>query len=478
MTTLFTQCIAGQWRPGAGNHSQPVLDPATGESIGELVHASAADVSEAVDAARAAFAGWRRRPPHERSRLLRATGELLRARGNQIAASITTELGKPLREALAEVETAVEMFEWAAEEARRLYGRSIPARAPGVLQLAELEPIGPVAAFSGWNAPVITPARKISGALAAGCTIVIKPSEETPSAALAIARAASDAGIPDGVINVVFGDPARIAAQLVDAADIRMVTFTGGTAIGKQIGERAARTMKRATLELGGHAPVIVMDDVDVDTVARAGVAAKFRNAGQVCTSPTRFLVHAHVYERFTEAFIEGARSLRVGPGTDPASQMGPLKNARRRQAIEQLVDDARAQGVRIAAGGRAIPGAGFFFEPTVLAEAHAGCRAANEEPFGPVALLQPFSTVDEAIAEANRLPFGLAAYMFTRDVVLARRLADEVDSGALCVNEWQVSLPETPFGGVKDSGLGREGGEEGLREFLRVKSVRQGSNA
>lgn len=471
----FTQYIAGEWRAGRGTAASPVLDPATGQSHGDLAHASEADVGDAVAAATQAFATWRKVPGIERARLLRATGELMRARRAEIGRTITFELGKPLDEAMREVDTAAEMFEWSAEEARRSYGRVIPARAAGILQTAQLEPIGPVAAFSGWNAPAITPSRKISGALATGCTIVIKPSEETPGVALAIARAAADAGVPTGVLNMVFGDPGRIADQLLEAPDIRLVTFTGGTSVGKQIGEKAARTMKRATLELGGHAPVVVMDDVDVDAVARSAVATKFRNAGQVCTSPTRFYVHERVYERFVKSFAEAARALRVGNGLDASVQMGPLKNARRREAIERMIDDARTQGVSVAAGGLRIDGPGFFHQPTVLAGFTDACRAATEEPFGPLALLRPFSTLDQAIAEANRLPFGLAAYVFTRDLLNARRLSEEVDSGVVCVNEWQASLPETPFGGFKDSGLGSEGGIEGLREFQRIKCIRQG---
>jgi succinate-semialdehyde dehydrogenase/glutarate-semialdehyde dehydrogenase len=475
-TSIFPQYIDGHFRPGRGDRAQPVTDPATGRSHGEIAHAGEADVAEAIAAATRTFPAWRKTSPLARGSILRDTAGLMRARRDAIAHAIATELGKPLAEAVREVDTAAEMFDWSAEEARRSYGRVIPARGAGISQVAQPEPIGPVAAFSGWNAPAITPSRKIAGALAAGCTIVIKPSEETPGVALAIARAAADAGLPPGVLNMVFGDPGRIADQLLESADIRMVTFTGATAIGKQVGEKAARTMKRATLELGGHAPVIVMPDVDVEAIARSAVATKFRNAGQVCTSPTRFYVHERVYERFAQAFAEATRGLRVGNPLDKATQMGPLKNARRRDAVERLIDDARSQGVAVLAGGSRMDGPGFFHQPTVLGGFTDACRAANEEPFGPVALLRPFETIDQAIAEANRLPFGLAAYVFTRDLMDARRLSEEIDSGVVCINDWQASLPETPFGGFKDSGLGSEGGVEGLREFQRTKCVRQGS--
>lgn len=475
MAEQIRQYIDGAWRTGQGGTSSPVFNPATEEVHAELPHASPADVGDAVAAAARAFSTWRRVPAMERATLVRGIGDTLRARKEDIACRITRELGKPLGEARKEVDTAAEMFDWAAEEARRSYGRLIPARSPGVTQSAVLEPVGPVAAFSGWNAPLITPSRKISGALAAGCSIVIKPSEETPSVALAIAEAAAEVGLPSGLLNMVFGDPAAIADQLLDAPDIAMVTFTGGTSIGKQIGAKAAATMKRATLELGGHAPVVVCDDVDVEAVVRSAVATKFRNAGQVCTSPTRFYVQEGIYARFADLFVQAAQALRVGDGLHDGVQMGPLKNARRRDAVERMVADARRGGITVAAGGERLEGRGFFYPPTVLLDFPDECLAANEEPFGPIAMLRPFGTLDDAVTQANRLPFGLAAYVFTRDVTRARHLAEAVESGVVCVNEWQASLPETPFGGVKDSGLGSEGGIEGLREFQRTKCVRQG---
>lgn len=472
----FLQYIDGAWRRGRGDAAGLVFDPADESIHGELVHASEQDVAEAVQAAARAFPGWRRTAPHERARLLRKAADLIRARREQIGLLVTLELGKPRAEAVREVDTAAEMFDWAAEEARRAYGRVIPGRVPGSVQTTVIEPVGPVAAFSGWNAPAITPSRKISSALAAGCTIVLKPSEETPGVALAIARAVADAGVPAGVLNIVFGEPQGVAEQLLAAPEIRMLTFTGGTAVGKKLAEMAARSLKRATLELGGHAPVIVFDDVDVDAVARAAVAAKFRNAGQVCTSPTRFYIQEGVYERFVQGFVDAARAFKVGNGLEPGVQMGPLKNARRRLAVERLVEDARSKGVRLAAGGNRLAGPGFFLAPTVLADFHDDCLAANEEPFGPLALLRPFGTLEQALAQANRLPFGLTSYAFTRDTLRAQALAEGIESGVVCVNEWQASLPETPFGGFKDSGLGLEGGTEGLHEFQRTKCVRQGS--
>ncbi|MDF3885211.1 NAD-dependent succinate-semialdehyde dehydrogenase [Cupriavidus basilensis] len=473
----YCQFIAGEFRQGTSHSRFTVINPADGTPLGDYACAAGADVEDAIRAAAGAFRAWRRTSVTERSAMLRRAASLMRERGALLARQITLELGKPLAEAHKEVGTAAEMFEWASEEARRLYGRTIPARAEGVTQTVLWEPIGPVAAFAGWNAPAITPARKISGALAAGCTIVIKPSEETAGVALIMARILKDAGIPDGVVNMVFGDPAEIAERLCAAPQFAMVTFTGATSIGKAIGSKAALTMKRAILELGGHAPVIVCDDVDVDRVVTGAVATKYRNAGQVCTSPTRFLVHRAIYQEFSEKFVRAAAALRVGDPSDATTQMGPLKNARRLEAIQRIVQDARSRGLDIATGGERIGSEGYYFSPTVILQPSPECDAAMIEPFGPVALISPFDALDDAIAEANRLPFGLAAYAFTQSMGRAFRLANEIESGVVCINDWQASLPETPFGGHKDSGLGSEGGIEGVREFLRLKCLRQAMN-
>lgn len=471
----YSQFIAGEFRQGTSGTRFTVLNPANGEALGSYAHAHQTDVEQAVSAAAYAFRTWRKTPALQRAALLRRTASLMRERTAAIAEQISRELGKPFAEAQNEVATAAEMFEWAGEEARRVYGRTIPARSEGVTQTVVMEPMGPVAAFAGWNAPAITPARKISGALAAGCTIVIKPSEETAGVALHIARAIQDAGIPAGVVNMVFGDPGEIADILCASPHISMVTFTGATSIGKIIGSKAALTMKRATLELGGHAPVIVCDDVDVDRVVKMAVATKYRNAGQVCTSPTRFLVQAPVFELFCEKFVAAARTLKVGDPFDPDTKMGPLKNLRRLESIDALVKDARQRGLEVLAGGERLGTEGYFYAPTVIRNPGVESDAANIEPFGPIALLSPFTQLDEAIAEANRLPFGLAAYAHTNNLQRAHQFAHEIDSGVVCINEWQASLPETPFGGHKDSGLGSEGGIEGVQEFLRVKCVRQG---
>ncbi|CAM3916841.1 Succinate-semialdehyde dehydrogenase/glutarate-semialdehyde dehydrogenase [Bordetella tumbae] len=470
----YTQFIAGEFRPGKSNKLIQGVNPTTGEALEAFPYATATDVEEAIQAATGAFKSWRKTSALERSSLLRRVAALMTERTETFAEQISLELGKPIGEARKEVVTASEMFEWSAEEARRLYGRTIPARTAGTTQTVMLEPIGPVAAFSGWNAPAITPARKISGALAAGCTVVLKPSEETAGVALLIAQSIQDAGIPAGVVNMVFGDPIEIADLLCASPNIAMLTFTGATSVGKELGTKAAKTLKRATLELGGHAPVIVCADVDIDRVVKSAVATKYRNSGQFCVCPTRFLVDEAIFPEFCEKFVNAAAALKVGDPLDPSTQMGPLKNQRRLDSIERLVDDASARGFKIATGGQRIGTTGFYYQPTVILRPGIESDVANIEPFGPVALLSSFKHLDEAISEANRLPFGLAAYAFTNHLGTAHRLANEIESGSVCINEWQASLPETPFGGHKDSGLGSEGGIEGLREFIRVKCVRQ----
>jgi len=471
----YSQYINGEFPSGTGNTQLTVISPATEQELGRYRAASESDVSHAISSARNAFRTWRHTSPTLRSDLLRRVASEIRIDRNTIARQITDELGKPLSEAQKEIDTAAEMFEWAAEEARRLYGRLIPGRTASVQQAVHLEPYGVVAGFSGWNAPAITPARKISAALAAGCTIVLKPSEETSGVALLIAKAIERAGLPAGTVNMVFGDPSSIANQLCQSPDISMITFTGGTEVGKQLGAKAALHMKKATLELGGHAPVVIWHDVDIDHVARTCVATKFRNAGQVCTSPTRFLIHESVFDAFCETFVAHTKALVVGDPLSSQTQMGPLKNQRRLTAVESLVNEAVHAGARLLCGGKKINGLGYFYEPTVLALSDHRPDVCRIEPFGPVALMTPIANADEAIAEANTLPFGLASYAFTQDIKLAHRFARDIESGVVCINDLQASLPETPFGGFKDSGLGSEGGIEGLREFVRVKCVRQG---
>lgn len=466
--------IAGRWVGGGGRKTMPVHNPATGAVLAELPCASDADLDEALTAAGRGFSVWRRMSANDRARILRRTADLMRDGREYLATLVTLELGKPVAEARMEIEQAAGMFEWNAEEARRAYGRVIPSRVENIHQIAVKEPVGPIAAFSPWNAPTITPSRKISGALAAGCSVIIKPAEETPATALAIGKLLIEAGLPEGVLSIVFGDPVLISRKLIGSPVIRGITFTGSTNVGKQLAGLAVQGMKRMTLELGGHAPVVVFDDVNVDAVAKAAATAKYRNSGQVCTSPTRFYVHESIHDKFVEKFAEVAKAITVGDGFDPATTMGPLAHGRRVEAMEAFVADARARNIKIAAGGGRCGNQGFFFQPTLLANIDNGSMAANVEPFGPLASTTPFGSFDEVVGLANRLPFGLAAYVMTNNLKWAKEMAGAIESGNVILNHWQVSLPETPFGGHKDSGVGLEGGVEGLRAFQNTKFVSQ----
>lgn len=466
--------IQGHWIEAAGRNTEPVYNPATGTVLGELPHATDADLDAALASSACGHQLWRKTSAVERGRILQRAAALMLERSEYLACLITLELGKPIAESRGEVGTAAGILAWNAEEGRRAYGRVIPSRNSAIQQIAIREPLGPIAAFAPWNAPAITPSRKISSALAAGCSVIIKPSEETPATALAIAALLQEAGLPDGVLNVVFGDPAQISQKLVGSAIIRGITFTGSTQIGKQLGGLAVQTMKRMTLELGGHAPVVIFEDVDPEVAAVSAVTAKFRNSGQVCTSPTRFFVHESIHDRFAAKLAELANVITVGDGFSTATKMGPLANVRRVDAMDRFVEDARSRGIAVPAGGDRCGNHGFFYRPTVLSNVDDGCIASNVEPFGPLAATAPFRTMDDAIRLSNRLPFGLASYVMTHDMRKASAMAEAIESGNVVVNHWQASLPETPFGGYKDSGVGSEGGIEGLQEFQTIKYVSQ----
>ena len=448
-----------------------VTDPATGAHLGALPCANSRDVERAIAAAEAAFLTWSQMSPTARSDAMMRVAQGIDAAREQLATIICLDLGKPRTEALVEVDTAAGMWRWNAEETRRLYGRVIPARRTDLLQTALKVPVGPVAAFAPWNAPLVTPSRKISSALGAGCSIVLKAAEEVPGPAVALMRIIDEAGIPAGTVNLLFGNPPAICDQLLASGVIRAVTFTGSTHVGRQVAIAAMGSFKRVVMELGGHAPVIVTADCDITQVAKLSVRGKFRNAGQICTSPTRFLIERDAYDAFAETFVTEMQNLKVGPYTDTGSEMGPLVNDRRVQAIASLIEDARQQGVQVETGSVG-SNSGSFHAPTAILNATPVLRAMNEEPFGPLALLAPFDNLDDAIAEANRLPVGLAAYAFTTRIETSRRLAAQVRAGNVILNHFQVSLPETPFGGVGDSGLGSEGGSEGVAAFLDTKYV------
>ena len=464
--------IAGAWDQAASGRTLDVLDPATGEVVGHCAHAGPADLDRALVATEQGFAAWRRVPALERSRTLRKAAEILRGRIEAIAPVMTAEQGKPLAEARMELASAADTIEWFAEEARRIYGRVIPARAPGVQQLSLREPVGPVAAFSPWNFPVNQACRKTAAALAAGCSILLKGPEETPASCAELVRAFVDAGLPAGTLQLVYGTPSEISEYLIPHPTIRKISFTGSTAVGKQLASLAGLHMKRTTMELGGHAPAIVFEDADLALATKALVASKFRNAGQVCISPTRFLVQESVYERFVDGFSTAAQALKVGPGLEEGVRMGPLANGRRVQAMEGFIADAVQKGAEVRTGGSRIGNTGYFSEPTVLAGVTDDMRVMNEEPFGPLAAFQPFKALDDAIVEANRLPYGLASYAFTRDARIVAALGEQIEAGMVSINHAGLGLAETPFGGMKDSGYGSEGGSEALEGYLNIKFV------
>ena len=466
--------INGEWCDGSAGQSEPIINPATGQVLGRLAHAAAPDLEQALHAADKGFKVWRKVSAFERSKLLRKAGEIIRSRADEIGQLMTLEQGKPLAEAKMETMLAGDLMDWFAEEARRTYGRIVPARTDGVMQLVVKEPVGPVAAFTPWNFPVNQAVRKVSAALAAGCSVILKGPEETPASCAALVQAYVDAGLPAGVLNLVFGVPAEISEYLIPHPVIRKITFTGSTPVGKKLAALAGQHMKRITMELGGHAPAIVFADADVDTAVKQLAMAKFRNAGQVCVAPTRFLVHESVLQRFTEGFVKAAGALKVGDGLDPATRMGPLANSRRVEAMQMFVDDAVAKGARVLTGGKRIGTAGYFFEPTVLGDVPRTARIMNEEPFGPVAPIVPFASFDEVVAEANRLPFGLAAYAYTRSLKTANAIGSAFESGMVTINHLGLALPEVPFGGVKDSGYGSEGGSEAIEAYLNSKFISQ----
>lgn len=464
--------LDGQWIHASSRETMPVLNPATGEVLAALPIATPADLDLAVEAADSAFARWRAVSAYDRAAMLRKTAELIRERHEAIARILTLEQGKVLSDARAEVLAAADIIEWSGEEARRIYGRVIPSRQQGLTQLMVPEPVGPAAAFTPWNFPASTPARKIGTALAAGCSVILKASEETPGTAVEIVRAFEDAGVPSGVIGLVFGDPAQISERILKDERIRKISFTGSIPVGKQLTRMAADTLKRVTMELGGHGAALVFPDVDPVDAARTLAFGKFRNAGQVCIAPSRFFVHADILTPFTEAFVDYARDLQVGDGLGADTTMGPMTSERRVQAMESLLADAAAKGARILTGGSRIARAGFFFEPTVLGGVPDDCRLMLEEPFGPVAPIIPFDDGDEAIARANALPYGLASYVFSRALDVALDTAYRLESGMVAVNSLSLALAETPFGGVKESGLGHEGGSEGVEGYTTKKYI------
>ncbi len=463
--------IAGEWCQGQTGHTAPIVDPATEEVIGEVPLATSADLDRALDAAAQGFEVWRATPVTERTRILHTAADLIAERAAEIGRIATQEQGKPLRESTGEARRTAETLRWHADDARRAYGRIIPAD-PGTVLTVRREPIGPVAAFVPWNFPVGGPNRKISSALAAGCSLVIKASEETPATAMELVRCYADAGLPPGILNLVFGEPAEVSEHLISSPITRLVAFTGSVPVGKLLAAKSGQVMKPSLMELGGHAPVVVCADADPVRAARRAAQAKWANAGQVCTSPSRFLVHESVVEEFTAEFVKAAEAVTVGAGLEESTGMGPLANERRLKAMERLTADAVARGAKVRTGGERLDRPGYFFAPTVLTDVPEDAALMSEEPFGPLAPIVAFHDLDEALSMANSLPYGLAAYGFTDSAATAEKLVTRLQAGILSINHCGGSVHEAPSGGVKDSGYGREGGPEALDAYLITKRV------
>jgi succinate-semialdehyde dehydrogenase/glutarate-semialdehyde dehydrogenase len=471
-THLF---LNGEWREAAAKESLEIINPATEEVIGKVSHARKEDLDIALNAAENAFNSWKNVSAYERSKILRKAADIVRSKADQIATLMTMEQGKPLIEAKMETMGAADSIDWYAEEGRRAYGRIIPSRAPqGVYQFVFKEPVGVVAAFTPWNFPLNQVVKKVAAAFAAGCTAIVKGPEETPASVAELIKAFDEAGMPKGSVNLVYGIPAEISEYLIAHPIVRKVTFTGSTAVGKLLASQAGTHMKRVTMELGGHSPAIVCEDADVKAAVKILSANKFRNAGQVCISPTRFLVHDSVYEEFVDGFVKQAEALTVGNGMDDGVKMGPLAHDRRLTAIEGFVADAVENGAKVLTGGKRKGNKGYFFEPTVMTNVSNDARIMNEEPFGPLAPINSFNSIDEVVEESNRLNYGLAAYAYTNSAKTAQDLGQAIESGQVSINHHGLGLVDTPFGGVKDSGYGSEGGPEGLDAYMTTKLVSQ----
>jgi succinate-semialdehyde dehydrogenase / glutarate-semialdehyde dehydrogenase len=474
MYTDLALYIDGQWLSGGGRKTEDVINPASGKVLAQLPHASRADLDAALAAAEKGFAVWKATSAYDRAKIMRKAADLLRERADHVSKVQTQEQGKVYPESRAEVLTSADIIDWYAEEGRRAYGRIVPGRQKGVRQIVLQEPVGVVAAFTPWNFPTLTPVRKIAGSLAAGCALIIKASEETPGACVEMVKCFADAGLPAGVLNLVFGVPSEISEYLIPSPIVKKISFTGSVPVGKHLAGLAARGMKKATMELGGHSPVVVFGDADAEKAADTIAAFKYRNAGQVCISPTRFYVQENSYSKFLARFTEYAKGIKLGDGLEKGNTMGPLANPRRLDAMESFVNDAKEHGGKVVTGGSRQGNQGFFFQPTVITEVPDNAKIMREEPFGPVAPVVPFKTFDEVVERANSLPFGLAAYAFTSSGATATAIGDALQSGMVGVNSVAISTPETPFGGVKESGYGSEGGIEGLQAYLNTKFISQ----
>jgi succinate-semialdehyde dehydrogenase/glutarate-semialdehyde dehydrogenase len=474
MYTDLKLFIDGQWRDGSEGKTEDVVNPATGKVLGKLPHASKADLDAALAAADKGFKVWKATSAYDRANIMRKAATLLRERAEHVGKVMTQEQGKPFPEARLEALGSADIIDWYAEEGRRAYGRIVPGRNKAVRQIVTQEPVGVVAAFTPWNFPTLTPVRKIAGALAAGCSIVVKASEETPGGCVELVKCFAEAGVPAGVVNLVFGVPAEVSEHLIASDIVKKISFTGSIPVGKLLAGLAAKGMKKATMELGGHSPVIVFGDADPEKTADTIAAFKYRNAGQVCISPTRFYVQQDNYNKFVSRFTEYAKGLKLGDGLEKGTTMGPLANPRRLDAMESIMQDSKSRGGKVATGGSRNGNQGYFFQPTVITDLPDDSKLMTVEPFGPIAPIVPFKTFDEVVERANSLEYGLAAYAFTSSSATANAVGDAIQSGMVGINSVAISTPETPFGGVKESGYGSEGGIEGLTAYMNTKFISQ----
>jgi succinate-semialdehyde dehydrogenase/glutarate-semialdehyde dehydrogenase len=468
-TTLF---INGEWLPSQTNDTIPVINPATEEIIGSVAKASQADVEKAVQASVAGFSVWKNTSAFERSNIMRRAAEIVRDRVDTISAMMTAEHGKTLQQARDEITKAADIIDWFAGEASRSYGTLTPPRSANVQQMTIKVPVGPVAAFTAWNFPMSQVVRKLSAALAAGCSIIIKGPEETPASPAELVQAFHDAGVPAGVISLIYGVPSEISSYLIPHPEIRKISFTGSTRVGKQLASLAGAHMKKYTMELGGHAPVLIFADADIEKTAQQMARLKFANSGQICIAPTRFLVEETVYEKFIAAITAAVKNIVMGNGAESNTTMGPMTTARGLSHIENLVNDAVAKGAKITTGGFRPDVPGYFYAPTVLRDVPIDAQAMNDEPFGPLALISSFTTYEDAIHEANRLPYGLASYAYTTNIKTVHALSNDIEAGMLSINHMGLSLPELHFGGIRDSGIGSEGGHEAINAYFDTKLV------
>lgn len=472
MYDKFGLLIGGEWRGRGGAGTLDVADPATGEVIGSVPSASVSDVEQAIAAAEAGLKTWRATAAWSRADLLHAIATIMQSRAEEAARRITLETGKPLAQARREWGLSIDQFRWYAEEARRIYGRIVESRAPGGRIEVSHEPVGVIAAFTAWNFPAFLIARKVAPALAAGCSAIVRPSRETPGTAMLLIDCLRQAGVPPGVVNLVVGATATTYGPIMASAAVRKVSLTGSTAVGQQMVRDSAATLKRTTMELGGNAPVIVFDDANLDATLDLCVPVKYANAGQVCVTADRFYVHTSLHDKFVAGFTARAKALKLGHGLDESTQIGPLINQRRIDAMEAIIADAEKCGGKIEAGGRRPAGQnkGFFFEPTVISGLPDHAKAIAEENFGPIAAITHFENADDVYARANSTEMGLSAYVFTRDAKRMREAAARIEAGMVGVNSFALAAAEAPFGGIKASGMGREGGSEGIHDYLNVK--------